>query len=238
MSKFRVPTLSSSNVTVRLTTDPIEIESANRLVFANYVAANYWENNAKHLENKFAHSPMRKVIVAYENGHLIGTISLILDSPMGLPSDGAQAPLMQQLRANSGTFAEISGFAMDRGRTAQSRHALFLVSYVLQYSFYYAGVDRLAASCIAAHSRFFESALGFSIISGPTRYRDANVVPYFYLLTLDLREAHSALSATGGKNLARFLLADPQPCQHFPPEGEMKQQRETKELIRAHREVA
>src|SRR5581483_5350425 len=125
MSKFRVPTLNSStNVVIRLTEDRGEIDRANHLIFGNYVSAKYWENDAKNLQNVFLHTPMRKVIVALENDELVGTASVIRDSSIGLPSDGAQHELMQQLRAK-GSLAEISGLAVDRTKSSNRKLALF-----------------------------------------------------------------------------------------------------------------
>ena len=227
MSKYRVPTLGSSdNIVIRQTEDKGEIEGANRLIFGNYVSAKYWENDAKNLQNKFLHTPMRKVIVALEDNELIGTISVILDSPIGLPSDCAQQPLMQQLRMLGGTFAEVSGFAMEKSKTAHRKMALFMMSYMFQYAYHYAGVDRLVASCIAAHAKFYESSVGFSRvkrISGPTRYDQRSVSPFLYLLTLNLKEV---CSWHAEDNFYRFMFQDPQVCQHFPPERLIERPRE------------
>jgi hypothetical protein len=232
MASFRVPSLSNSNTIIRLAEDPAEIAATNRLVYKNYVAARYWEANTKHLQNKLVDSASRKVVVAKEDDRLVGTISLIVDSPLGLPSDGAQPALMRQLRAKGGILAEVSGFAIDARKTTNRRLALFLASYVLQYAYFYEGVDQLAASCIATHANFYQSAAGFSMISGPTSY-GSPMAPDFYLLSLDLNEIHAKLSSKRGgtvlrgETFCRFMLRDPQPCHRFPSERQLKRPRGT-----------
>lgn len=239
MAQFRVPRLSGSNIVIRLTEDPNEIADTNRLVFGNYVSAKYWENDAKNMQNIFLHTPMRKVIVALENDEIIGTISVILDSPIGLPSDGAQATLMQQLRAKGGKLAEISGLAVDRLKNTHPKLALFLLSYAFQYAYYYQKVDRVAASCVAPHADFYVSAGIFIRISGPTAYSGRRVAPLFYLLNLDLLEAHDQLAKRGAQEtFLGFMLRDPQHCQHFPPEVLLMRRRETDGIQHGDLEVA
>lgn len=219
-SPIRIPKLTNSNLIVRLTTDPGEIEQANRLVFRNYVATGFWENDENKLRtNKFLHTPARRVFVALEDDHLVGTMSIVLDSRAGLPSDGAQAVQLQQLRAMGGTMAEVSAFATDRVRTSHRKLIFFLISYMFQYSFYHAGVDRLVVSCVPSHADFYESVLCFSKIGGPTYYTYTRVVAH--LLSLDLLQAHSLLSQKypadpfTGESFYRFLFGDPLPCQCF-----------------------
>lgn len=225
MSKYRVPTLGSyDNIAIRLTEDKGEIEGANRLIFGNYVSAKYWENDAKNLQNEFLHTADRKVIVALENNRLVGTISLLVDSPIGLPSESAQPALIRDLRVKEGRLAEVSGFATDRARTANTKLALFLMSYVLRCAYYQEAVDRVVASCVAPHARFYESALGFSRLSGPTRYRDSQTAPEFYLLGIELVGLHSMFI---GDDFRRFIFHDSHPSQRFPLGRRTKSVRKT-----------
>lgn len=142
---------------------------------------------------------------------------------MGLPSDGTQLALMQKLRASGGKIAEVSAFATDRSRAAHRRLAGLLISYMFQYSFYHAGIDRLVASCKPTHAHFYESVLCFSKVSDLTHYQYSRTSGY--LLTLNLLEAHRLFSAkypsgpATRKNLYRFYLCDPQPCHRFPREA-------------------
>src|SRR5437868_2216446 len=155
-SRYRVPKLANPNIVIRLAHNQEEVEAANRLVFRNYVEDGFWENDETQLQtNKFLHSPARIVFVVLDEGNFVGTMSLIEDSRLGLPSDSTQAALMQQLRNSGDKLAEISAFAMDRSKTSYKNLFIFLWSYMLQYSFYYAEIDRLVASCKPKHADFY-----------------------------------------------------------------------------------
>lgn len=219
---IKVPNLRNREVVVRIASSPAEIQLANVLVFRNYVEDGFWEEDETQLEtNKFLHSPHRTVFVVLENGNLVGTMSIIQDSRDGLPSDGTQKGLVQRLRAGGGTLAEVSAFAMNRSKSSQRKLVFFLISYMFQHSFYYAGIDRLVASCKPEHADFYESVLCFSKVSDLTYYDYSHASGY--LISLDLLEAHRLLSEKypadpyTGQSLYRFLMRDPQPCQRFSP---------------------
>ncbi|MFL6623863.1 MAG: N-acyl amino acid synthase FeeM domain-containing protein [Sulfurifustis sp.] len=242
VSSYRVPKLVNPNIVVRWTTEKSEIEQANKLVFRNYVAAGFWEDNEdRWRKNKYLHTPARHVFVMKDRDRLLGTMSIIVDSPDGLPSDSAQPGVMRDLRARGGSLAEVSAFAMDRA-VARSPLFLYLISYMFQFSFYYAGVDRLVASCGCAHADFYEAALCFSKVSGPTYYRYTHDVGC--LLTLDLIQAHGLFSRkhpahpVTGESFYRFILGDGQPCHVFPLDRHLKRPREINWIERGLRKVA
>lgn len=218
---FSTPIFHNSDVVVRVATSADEVQHANKLVFQNYVQDGFWENDERQLHtNKFLSTPEREVFIALEGEHLVGTISIIKDSSMGLPSDGTQSALMQKLRAAGDKLAEVSAFSMDRSRTAHRRLACLLMSYMYQYSFYHAGIDRFVVSCKPAHANFYESVLCFSKLSDLTYYQHSQTSGY--LLTLNLLEAHRLFSikyplgSATRKNPYRFYLCDPQPGHRFP----------------------
>jgi hypothetical protein len=226
---MKVPTLRNSQLVVRVTRDPDEIARANWLVYENYVADGFWEDNKKQLEtNKFLHSQHRTVFVVEEAGQILGTMSLIGDSEDGLPSDGTQLPLMQTLRKQSHGIAEVSAFAMDRSKTSTRRLMLFLISYMHQHAFYYAGMDRLVASCKPEHADFYEQVIGWSKVSDLTYYDYSHASGY--LISLNLLDAHRILSEKyppdpTAQSFYHFLLCDPHPIHRFAAGG-MRRARE------------
>lgn len=218
---FKTPILSRSDIVVRLAANKDEVQKANKLVFQNYVEDGFWEDDETRLRtNKFLHSPFRTIFVLLEGGRLIGTMSIIEDSDDGLPSDGTQTPLLNSLRNKGGLIAEVSAFAMDRSQSSRRRLFLMLVSYMMQYSFYHVGVDRLVASCKPDHAAFYETVLCFSKESDLTYYEYSHASGY--LISLNLVEAHQILARKYPQDPAdkqsfyRFLLCDPQPCQEYP----------------------
>lgn len=237
----RVPILRNPHPVVRTAVTREEKEAANRLVFENYVADGFWRDDEQDLQaNGFLAAPSRTVFVVLEGGRVQGTMSVISDSPLGLPSDGTQAAPMRKLRASGDKLAEVSAFAMDRSRTAHRRLACLLMSFMYQYSFYHLGIDRLVASCKPAHAAFYQSVLCFSRVSDLTYYDYSNAAGY--LITLDLLEAHRLFSEkypadpATGRSLYRFFLCDPQPGQQFP-DRPLKRSRQT-DWVASVRKVA
>lgn len=217
--RVKVPKLADPRIVVRLAADKEEVELANNLLFRRYVETGFWDEDGNQMRtNKFLYADVRRVVIILDNDRVVGTMSIIVDSDAGLPSDSPQPTLMRELRSSGAAIAEVSAFAIDQSKTSRKLF-FFLMSYVLQYSFYYAGIDRLVASCGSEHAKFYESALCFSRLSAPTYYaytRDIGA-----LISLDLREAHHLLAQkyptdpSTGESLYRFLMCDPQPCQHF-----------------------
>jgi hypothetical protein len=226
-----LPRLSNPNIVIRLARSRDEVCAADALVFRNYVADGFWHNDPAQLDtNPFLRSAARTVVLALEGSTLLGTLSIIEDSSTGLPSDGTQRALLQEVRRTSRRPAEVSALAMDRGATSHRRLILFLISYLFQYAFYHAGLDRLIASCKPEHADFYESMLCFRKLSDLTYYNYSHAAGY--LVSLDLLEAHDLLARkyapdprTGG-SLYRFLMCDPQPCHDFPS-GKPSRSRET-----------
>lgn len=225
-ANVKVPILRNSNIVVRLADDANEIARANRLVYRNYVDDGFWSDDRTQLKtNPFLHTPWRTVFVMFDGETLIGTMSMIRDSTNGLPSDGTQSKLIAKLRRPNMLLAEVSAFAMDR-TTSSRRLVLFLVSYAMQYGYYYLGIDQLIASCTPEHARFYQTILGFTKVSDLTYYDYSHATGY--LLNFDLANGHRTLAAKyppdskTGQSFYRFLLCDPQPCHVFSPAPMMR----------------
>ena len=241
-TRIHVPGPLKESIRIRLAESSGEIEAANRLVFRNYVKDGFWEDDENQLRNnRFLNSPHRSTFVAMQDRMLVGTLSIIADSPSGLPSDKTQTQPMQILRSADQPMAEISAFAMDHASCSSKSAFLFLISYMFQYSFYYAGIDRLVASCKPAHADFYESNLCFSKVTDLTYYDYSRASGY--LISLDLLDAHRLFSERypirqmGDQGVYRFLLRDPQLCHQFPAVA-LKRRRNIDWVERSARKVA
>lgn len=217
----RVPTLRNPNIHIRVASTRAERDAADRLVFHNYVAEGFWKPDIEVLsKNKNLNSPHRVPFVIVENDKIIGTASLIVDSAQGLPSDDFQPALVSQLRDTGDTLGEISCLAIDKAYSGRGRLIFFLIKYYLQYSFYYAGVDRLIKACKPEHAEFYANILKFDRI-GPITFCDYARRPS-QLLSMNLFNGHYTLQQCYGKKTAadsdlyRFLLVDEHPNLDFP----------------------
>lgn len=243
-SQLKIPLLANRQITIKVTTHQNEIADANQLVCCNYVASGIWTDEQTFLDNKIVHSSRRTVFVAMEDTTVIGTISIVLDSERGLPADQFQPDTMQNLRDRGDFMGEASALAIDPSwRTREPALILFLYKYLYQYAFFYAGVDRLIATCTPKHARFYETVFGFQRISSPASYSYVKVSAQ--LLTVHLVEDRVPMATRYGvqreqrggetRDFYHFLLVDEHPALHFPDKKFMKRPRDKDWLAEAKR---
>lgn len=216
----RCPRLTNPHVSIRLARNREEIRRADRLVFRNYVERGYWRNDETELaQNAYLRLPTRHVMVVVDGAHVIGTLSLILDSPLGMPSDSFQGEAVAALRRDGAALAEISAFAFAKDHPHQHTLLHFLMAFLARYSYYYAAVDRLLAVCTPKHARFYELYYGFRRTQSTARYDYVGVEAQ--MLTLELPQAFAAAHAPPARHqraqaFAHFLYRDEHPALEFP----------------------
>ncbi|MBI5782964.1 MAG: hypothetical protein HZA69_04410 [Gammaproteobacteria bacterium] len=207
-----------------------ELEEANALVYRQYVGL-YWKDDIETFRNnKYLHTSARVTFVVLQQGRVTGTMSIIKDSSNGLPTDTFQPDILHRLRITGDKLAEVSALAMDPAQPHPQNLILFLIKYMMQYSFYYAGLDRLVVSCRPRHAAFYATHIKFQILTPPIPYEYASRVRC-QLLSLNLIQAHKLLSeeyAHGDEdeNLYRFLMVEEHPNLQFPAGQLMRRSRQ------------
>lgn len=216
----RCPTLTNPNVRIRLARNRDEVRCADRLVFRNYVECGYWRDDETELaRNEYLRLPTRHVVVVVDGAEVIGTLSLILDSPLGMPADSFQPDAVTALRRDGAALAEISAFAFAKDHPHQHTLLHFLMAFLARYSYYYAAVDRLVAVCTPKHARFYELYYGFRRVKATARYDYVGVEAQ--MLTLELPQAFAAACGEGDRRsrndaFQRFLYRDEHASLKFP----------------------
>lgn len=229
-SRLKAPKLTNPDLLVRLARNQTEIEAANYLIYRNYVNLYWPEDERAFQRNKYLHAPSRRLAVAIQAGKVIGTMSALKDSALGLPSDTSRHDILRRYRKNGERLAEITSFAVDRAAPQAASLSLFLMKFFMQYSFYYAGIDRLIVSCRPRHADFYEQHLCFDKVTQPAPHAYAGNVPC-QLVTLNLMQAHARLSDRYGEartspdNFYRFLLVDEHPNVQLPDKRQLQRSR-------------
>jgi hypothetical protein len=218
-SRVRIPRLANPNIVIRLAQGPEEIEAADRLVFQNYVNL-YWPDDIEAFhKNKYLSSSARHVGVAIDAGRVIATMSMVADSALGLPSDAFRPEPLRRFRQAKGRLGEMTSFATDQSVRQPMSLVMLLFKFFFQYSFYYADVDRVVASCRTRHADFYEKHLGFEKLmpAAPHPYA-GNVVCQF--VTLDMLAVHERARCRYGEDakdhLHRFFMVDEHPNVRLP----------------------
>jgi hypothetical protein len=135
---------------------------------------------------------------------VVATVSLVEDSPHGLPCDALYRDELRAPRAMGQRLAEVSALAVaDETSREGFRTVRALVQVVALYAVRIARLDALVITVNPRHSAFYERRLGFERF-GPVRSYDAVNGAPAVPLRLDLRRA---LVAARGDAFATSLLA-------------------------------
>jgi hypothetical protein len=176
-----------------LATDRRTLEQAFRLQHDQYVAHGYMDAHPSgwrlSLHNALSAT---RVFVARAGGRVVGTMTLIADSPLGLPMEETYTDELRRLRNARGSLAEVSALAMDR--EYQSSGVPILLRMIRMLVIYAAQTE--SDLCIAVnphHAAFYRKAFHFQEIGGLRQYGKVNGAPAV-ALRLDLALARSLMS--------------------------------------------
>jgi hypothetical protein len=171
-------------VTVKQAETQEELEAAYRLVHQSYVEAGYMDPHPSGLRVRaFEVLPQTATFIAVENGEVIGTISLIVDSPLGLPMEESYREEVNALRAQGRKIAEVSSLAVAKG----SRNLGIFVR-LCKYMTLFAisvGVEDLCIAISPEHAPFFKEVYLFETMGEVRSYSSAKEDPVV-ALRLDL----------------------------------------------------
>jgi len=91
-----------------------DLENAYRLIYKEYVLRGYCEPNDSKMHYSFyCVLPETRTFLLTRNDQLLGTITLILDSPCGLPMESLFHDSIEKMRASGRRMAEVSLLALD-----------------------------------------------------------------------------------------------------------------------------
>ena len=158
-------------LTFRIASSQTDRCDAFRLVYRHYVEKEMMPTNRYRLRVTKHHLlATTTVFVAEAAGEIVGTVSLIEDSDLGLPMDRVHAEITCGFRRRGISQAEVSSLAI-RQQSGSPRLSMFLglTRHMAQYA-RRRGVDQLLVNCIPRHAQFYCRHLGFCQMGGPRAY--------------------------------------------------------------------
>ncbi|HXG02587.1 MAG TPA: hypothetical protein VNO23_04120 [Candidatus Binatia bacterium] len=194
---------------VQLATDTAVFDAAFRLVHDQYVARGYMAPAASGRRlSIFNALPSTKVFVLRRCRRVVGTLSLIEDSRLGLPMDEIYHPELTELRAAGHGLGEVSALALAGGEEARGLRLLMrLVRVMVIYAAHVARLDYLCIAVNPRHRDFYWKVFAFEPF-GPTRhYAKVNGAPAVGL-RLDL-EAFRRQTLPLPRSIGEFMFAAP-----------------------------
>jgi hypothetical protein len=146
---------------------PSQHEAAERLVRKRYAWRGYNlppTGNADELEAQ-DHEPTRVTLLTEDEGNLLGTLTVRLDSPEGLLAEETYGPEVDRLRRQGRRVAEITRLAVEEGVDWKSAlDALVQSAYLVTRIIH--SLNDVFIEVNPRHVRFYQRALGF-VVAAP-----------------------------------------------------------------------
>jgi hypothetical protein len=131
--------------------------------------------------SKLVKDPNRITLSATDHGVVIGTVTLGIDSPIGILADEIFRDIVDQYRRDDGKVCEITKLAFDpQVRSKAALAALFHTLYI--YGHYLHHCTDVFIEVNPRHRRFYETMLGFQQL-GEVRHNTRVDAPAFLLWT-------------------------------------------------------
>lgn len=161
-------------VTYKIADEKQSLEEAFTLVWENYVETGLQKDNHQGIRfTKYHLLPDTRVFVANYHqaleeqrpdkfdgkGKIVGTVTLVIDSPMGLPMEEFCGDEIAQLRAQGRKMAEVIAFSLNPKYT---KYKVFLHMFKLLFQFAeMKGVTDLCCSVTERHIKFYRKVCLF-----------------------------------------------------------------------------
>jgi hypothetical protein len=206
-------------ITVKQATTREELEEAYCLVHESYIEAGYMDPHPSGLRVRiFEALPHTVTFIAQEQGKVIGTISLVLDSPLGLPMEESFGEELDGLRQQGRRIAEVSSLAVAKG-CRNLGVFVRLCKYMTLYAIH-AGLDDLCIGISPEHAPFFQEVYLFEPLGDVRSYSSAKedyvVAVRLDLPTLEQRIRDAYADADADADLYRFVFVYRQPDNPTP----------------------
>ena len=157
-----------------------ELESAYRLVYDSYRTRDYIPESESGMRlSVFNCFPGTVTFVSVFRSDVISTITLVEDTPAGLPMDAIYSDELRPLRRAGRKVAEATMFA-DRRQSDYRRTLpmlLLLMKRVFDYCVLVAAIDDICITINPRHEMFYEKRLIFEPLGGLKSYPSVQDAP-------------------------------------------------------------
>lgn len=190
------------------------LEQAYELVYANYNRRGYIPDNVSKMRfTIFNAFPLTVTFIATLHGNLVATVTLVDDTPAGLPMDEIYHEELQNLRDQGRHVTEVTMLADRRLSVSRSFFMLIrLMKMVFDYATLYLNATDMCITVNPHHDKFYQDYLLFSPMGGLRAYPSVANNPALArrLDLLDVREA-----CRDHPNLVKYFFEDRTPVEEF-----------------------
>lgn len=167
-ARFSVPRQLPSEFVFKQAETAEEIQQALKLVHDSYVELDYMDPNEAQMRfSKFHALPTTVILIAQWKDEVIGTVSIIPDSFLGLPSDATWA--LDKYRKNGEIIAEISSLSIKRNfRRRRGRILMPLCKLMNHYCIDFLKLDGIVIATTMEVEPFYTDILQFERVTEET----------------------------------------------------------------------
>lgn len=148
--------------------------------------------------HKLSDDPNRITLTARDKGEVIGTLTLGLDSPIGIMADEIFKEEVDAYRMQGARVCEITKLAFDNGGSKEHMASLFHLSVIYARDLHLC--THIFIEVNPRHRRFYQHMLGFEQLGELKTNPRVNAPAY--LLVVDLAYVTRQIAEFGGKGLA------------------------------------
>jgi hypothetical protein len=153
---LRLPEALPEELKIKVADSDEEFLAALELLHDAYVEEGLMRPHAQGVRvTKFHALPTTSLIVAKWRDEVVGTVTIVQDSPFGLPADNVVE--LGALR-DGGLLVEVSSLAIQRDfRLGHGAVLMPLIAYCVRYQYRYLGAERMVITVNPAHVSFYET---------------------------------------------------------------------------------
>jgi hypothetical protein len=213
--------MDNADIRVLVAENKIDFETAFGLLHDSYVASGLMDPHASGLRcNSYSFLPHTTIIILKIKERVIGTVSLIRDSAMGLPSDEKYKVENDSLRKNGKVLTEVSALAIDKDFRNQGHVlSLLLMKFLFIYSKEHSDTEYLVCTIHPRAEDFYKALFGFKKMGKTVSYEYVKGALAVYMF-MEVSDQHlkklveSYNSQDPKKNLSLYCLMKDQRFQY------------------------
>lgn len=219
---FKIPASLGDEYCFCLAQTKEDIEAALRLLHDSYVAQGFIQPQTSGMRVILQHAlPTTSLLIAKKKDKVVGTISIMRDSPLGLPMEKAFD--LKLLKTHGRRIAELSSLAIHPDYRRQQGGDIFfpLTIFAALYAQRSFGVDYLVWNLYPHHADFYNAIFGSTFLKGTSNTPQDYMGAPATAIQLDLRATYDFVKKTYGHlgpelNLFEFGYQKDHPYFSFP----------------------
>lgn len=219
--RARFDRIALDRFSIRVARTLEEYESAFRLVHISYAYLGIEPMRPVDLRVTEQHALREAIVlVAYEAGQPVGTITVTGDSPAGLPLDADYPMELSDLRSSGTRLAEIGSFAVV-GRCRHSGVALLLALAATRVAFRTLSASHIVLGINPHASRMYRAIWGFEPLGAPRDHASLRAPVAGHVVSRERLLSHVRTHfprpmASGKVAEAHLMNGPPLPCVSVP----------------------